>query len=80
VSRALADLSVEPSTVAFYLLRILERDPYDEDAHLASVKAHLRAGAHGQASRAYLLYTTRMNEIGVEPAPYPATHEALHRP
>lgn len=60
-----------------YFLRIIERDPYDEPAHLALVAALEDAGAHGEARRAYRTYVARMQEINAEPAPFP-TH-ALSR-
>ncbi len=56
---------------ARYLLRLLERDPYDEPSHLALVTALVAAGRHGDARRRYLLYGVRMRELGVEPAAYP---------
>jgi ATP/maltotriose-dependent transcriptional regulator MalT/DNA-binding SARP family transcriptional activator len=72
VARTLAELAGEPRIAARYLLRVLGRDRYDERAHLALVSALLRARAHGDARRAYRAYMTRMEEIGVEPAPFPA--------
>ncbi len=54
-----------------YLLRVLERDAYDEEAHLALVVALADAGRHGEARRAYRAYRARMDEIGVEPASFP---------
>lgn len=57
---------------AGYLLRILQRDVYDERAHLALVRSFVGGGAHGEARRAYRAYATRMEELGVEPAPFPA--------
>jgi DNA-binding SARP family transcriptional activator len=53
-----------------YRLRALERDSYDEGAHLGLVAAFLAAGRHGEARRAYREYTARMEEIGVEPEPF----------
>jgi ATP/maltotriose-dependent transcriptional regulator MalT/DNA-binding SARP family transcriptional activator len=55
-----------------YLLRILERDPYDEEAHLSLVAVLATAGAHGEARRAYRRYVACMEEIGVEAVPFPA--------
>jgi ATP/maltotriose-dependent transcriptional regulator MalT/DNA-binding SARP family transcriptional activator len=52
-------------------LRILERDPYDEDAHLGLVVTLAEAGRHGEARRSYRRYQKRMDEIGVEPVPFP---------
>lgn len=52
-------------------LRILERDPYNEPAHLALVQAMVLAGRHGAARRLYGTYVSRMREIGVEPGAFP---------
>jgi ATP/maltotriose-dependent transcriptional regulator MalT/DNA-binding SARP family transcriptional activator len=52
-------------------LRILERDPYNEAAHISLVEAMLRAGRHGTARRLYGNYVSRMAELEVEPEPYP---------
>ena len=54
-----------------YYLRILERDAYDEAAHLGLVGALLAAGRHGEARRRYGIYADRMEEMGVEAAPFP---------
>jgi ATP/maltotriose-dependent transcriptional regulator MalT/DNA-binding SARP family transcriptional activator len=54
-----------------FLLRVLERDAYDEEAHLALVVALVEAGRHGEARRAFRAYRARMDEIGVEPASFP---------
>jgi DNA-binding SARP family transcriptional activator len=55
-----------------YRLRVLERDPYDEEAHLGLVATLSAAGRHGEARRFYRAYVARMEELGVEPAPLPA--------
>ncbi len=55
-----------------YCLRILERDPYDEGAHLDLVRSLVSAGRHGEAHRHYQLYAARMHEIGVESVVFPA--------
>ena len=55
-----------------YFLRILERDPYDESAHLGLVDALRAAGRHGEARRRYGFYAAKMEEIAVEAAPYPS--------
>jgi DNA-binding SARP family transcriptional activator len=60
-------------------LRVLERDPYDETAHLALVASLSSAGRHGDALRADRRYRVRMREIGVAPGPRPAA-PALSRP
>jgi ATP/maltotriose-dependent transcriptional regulator MalT/DNA-binding SARP family transcriptional activator len=54
-----------------YYLRVLERDPYDEPAHLGLVSALESAGRHGEARRCFRTYCARMDTIGVESAPFP---------
>jgi DNA-binding SARP family transcriptional activator len=74
VARALADVAVaegDDDAAVRYLLRILERDPYDEPANLGLVAAMLNAGRHGGARRFFHAYCARMQRIGVEPAPFP---------
>jgi ATP/maltotriose-dependent transcriptional regulator MalT/DNA-binding SARP family transcriptional activator len=73
--RALAEQSAvsgDHDRAVRYLLRILERDPFDERAHLGLVTALQQAGRQGDARRQFSRYTARMDEIGVEAAPYPA--------
>jgi DNA-binding SARP family transcriptional activator len=53
-----------------YWLRVIEHDPYDEEAHLQLVATLDGAGRRGEARRQYGLYTARMAELGVEPAPF----------
>ena len=67
VLRALAEATGAPK----YFLRIIERDRYDEQAHLGLVCALAAAGAHGDARRAYRSYLSAMQELGSEPASYP---------
>jgi LuxR family transcriptional regulator, maltose regulon positive regulatory protein len=55
-----------------YLLRILERDAHDEQAHLDLMRTLSAAGRHGEARRRYHAYAAAMDEISVEPAPFPA--------
>jgi DNA-binding SARP family transcriptional activator/tetratricopeptide (TPR) repeat protein len=50
-----------------YLLRLLERDPYDEPAHRSLVRGLVRAGRHGEARRAFDRYGEAMRAIGVRP-------------
>ncbi|MCK2214346.1 winged helix-turn-helix domain-containing protein [Actinomadura sp. ATCC 31491] len=57
---------------ARYWLRLLERDRYDERAHLGLVRVLDLAGRRGDARRRYHLYAERMRELEVEPAPYPS--------
>jgi len=81
VARGLAALTTDPGNASRYLLRLLERDPHDEEAHMALVSALSAARSHGEARRAYGRYVSRMEEIGVEPAPFPAeTKATLSRP
>jgi DNA-binding SARP family transcriptional activator len=72
VARVLAERGRrDPDAAAGYMLRILQRDQYDERAHLGLVTAFQASGAHGEARRAYRTYVQRMAELEVEPAPYP---------
>jgi DNA-binding SARP family transcriptional activator len=68
---ALANQAGDHDAQARYTLRILERDPYDEPAHLSLIALLARDGRHGEARRRYRLYSRQMEEIGVEAAPYP---------
>ncbi|MDQ3645569.1 MAG: tetratricopeptide repeat protein [Actinomycetota bacterium] len=73
--RALAEaasLDGDHEATSRYSLRLLERDPYDEEAHLLLVRALLDARRHGEARRRYLIYTAQMDEIGVEPVAFPS--------
>jgi ATP/maltotriose-dependent transcriptional regulator MalT/DNA-binding SARP family transcriptional activator len=75
VVRALAGLAArdgDQDLAVSYSLRVLERDAYDELAHLGLVTAFANAGRHGEARRAYGVYAVRMSELGVEAAPFPA--------
>jgi ATP/maltotriose-dependent transcriptional regulator MalT/DNA-binding SARP family transcriptional activator len=74
VARALARVSAssgDHDAAVRHFLRILERDSYDEEAHLGLVSTLVAAGRHGEARRRYRTYVTRMDEIAVEAAPYP---------
>jgi ATP/maltotriose-dependent transcriptional regulator MalT/DNA-binding SARP family transcriptional activator len=74
VARLLADEAVlrgEHDAASRLHLRILERDPYDERAHLGLVRTLIDAGRHGEARRWYRTYCSRMDDIGVEAAVYP---------
>jgi ATP/maltotriose-dependent transcriptional regulator MalT/DNA-binding SARP family transcriptional activator len=75
VARALAADASEAGLVddaIRYSLRILDHDPYDEHAHLQLVGSLVSGGRHGEARRRYGVYCTRMEEIGVESAAFPA--------
>ncbi len=79
VTRALARQAVdrgEPDSATRYLLRLLEADPYDEDAHLKLVTALSAAGRYGEAHRHYLGYRRAMEELGVEPVVFPGAARA----
>ncbi len=52
-------------------LRMLERDPYHEPAHLRLVTSMVAVGRHGASRRLYGIYVARMSELGIEPAPFP---------
>jgi len=52
-------------------LRMLERDPFNEPAHLGLIVAMRRSGRHGTARRLYGNYVNRMAELDVEPEPFP---------
>jgi DNA-binding SARP family transcriptional activator len=49
--------------------RLVERDPYDEDAWLLLIAAQKRLRRHGQAHRHHGVYTRRMAELAVTPCP-----------
>src|SRR5918994_1866116 len=75
VTRALAEDTAaagDDAGAAAYLLRILARDAYDEQAHLDLVGVLASGRRHGEARRAYRMYAERMAEIGVEPGTFPA--------
>lgn len=75
VSRALAGIARaagDRDRASRYLMRVLQRDPYDEEAHLSLVSLLAGSGRHGEARRSYGAYAARMSEIGVESAPFPA--------
>jgi ATP/maltotriose-dependent transcriptional regulator MalT/DNA-binding SARP family transcriptional activator len=58
-------------TAVRYLLRMLEYDPYDEQAHLRLVSTLAGSGRHGDARRHYRHYCARMDELEIEAAPFP---------
>lgn len=69
--RALATLAAGRGAVddaIGYLLRILARDPYDEQSHRELVDLLATAGRHGEAGRARTRYAAAMHEIGLTPA------------
>jgi len=75
VARALGELAAsggDHDVAVRYYLRILERDAFDEQAHLGLVAALQRDGRHGEARRQYRAYAARMVELQVPAAPFPA--------
>jgi ATP/maltotriose-dependent transcriptional regulator MalT len=75
VTRLLADGAAaagDADGATRYYLRILERDAYDEAAHIGLVRALLAAGRHGEARRRYGIYADRMEDMAVEAAPFPS--------
>jgi len=78
VARALARraaATADLDSAARYNLRILEKDSWDEGAHLGLVEALERAGRHGEARRRYRAYVSRMDEIEVPVQPFPQWFE-----
>jgi len=68
VSRLLARAAIrraDDEVATRHLLRLLELDPYDEQAWLALIGAQLRQRHHGEARRQHASYTRRMRELGV---------------
>jgi DNA-binding SARP family transcriptional activator len=55
-----------------YTLRLLEHDPYDEEAHLGLIRTLLGAGRRGEARRRYGIYEERMRDLAVDARPFPA--------
>jgi ATP/maltotriose-dependent transcriptional regulator MalT/DNA-binding SARP family transcriptional activator len=74
IARALAAqarAADDADTAVRLYLRILERDPYDEMAHLGVVETLARVGRHGEARRRYQVYCARMADLDLEAASYP---------
>jgi DNA-binding SARP family transcriptional activator len=71
-----ATASGDHDAAAGYYLRILEKDGWDEPAHLGLVRTLESAGRHGEARRRYRAYVSRMEEIQVPVAPFPASQRA----
>jgi DNA-binding SARP family transcriptional activator len=65
--------ALDTDAVVRYTLRLLEQDPYDEEAHLTLVTVLQDAGRLGQARHHYHNYVQRMKEIDVQPHPLPHT-------
>ncbi|HEX8626844.1 MAG TPA: BTAD domain-containing putative transcriptional regulator, partial [Catenuloplanes sp.] len=56
-----------PAAAVDCLLRLLEKDPYDERAHRALVRTLVAGGQHGEARRAFGRYHEAMRAIAVRP-------------
>ena len=67
----------DPELAIRLLLRVLDRDAYDEPAHLNLAIALLRAGRHGEARRRYNLYRDRMAELDLPAVPFHEVTRAL---
>ena len=73
VARALTAAAVrdgEFDAAARYSRRVLERDPYDEGAHLALVAALVASGRSAEARSCYSAYVMRVDELGLEAVPW----------
>ncbi|MFZ0626990.1 MAG: BTAD domain-containing putative transcriptional regulator, partial [Acidimicrobiia bacterium] len=56
-------------------LRMLERDVYNEPAHISLVRVMELSGRRGTARRLYGNYVARMAELDVEPEPFPMSRD-----
>ncbi|HLY33021.1 MAG TPA: bacterial transcriptional activator domain-containing protein, partial [Jatrophihabitantaceae bacterium] len=57
---------------SMYLLRLVDRDPYDEDSWTALIALQTQLRRHGEARRLYSMYSRRMDELDIAPAPFAA--------
>jgi len=78
LARAAAEAAEHDQAVRFHL-RVLERDAYDEEAHLGLVATLVAAGRHGEARRRYRIYGEQMGELGVEAASFPSVRRHFQR-
>jgi DNA-binding SARP family transcriptional activator len=69
-AQAVDEVRRGPDAAVAAQLKILEVDPWDEDAHREIVAALTSAGRHGEARQAYRRYRARMHELGLTPEPY----------
>jgi LuxR family maltose regulon positive regulatory protein len=72
LARAAAEAGEHDQAVRYHL-RVLERDAYDEEAHLGLVATLVAAGRHGEARRRHRISGEQMGELGVEAAAFPST-------
>jgi DNA-binding SARP family transcriptional activator len=74
IAMSLADLRVgegDFNDAIRLLLRVLEREPYDESAHRKLIELLVRGGRHGDARRRYEYYAARMRELDLQPVAFP---------
>jgi DNA-binding SARP family transcriptional activator len=74
VERALAERAViegNRHVAAACYRRILEKDAYDEEAHLGLIDCLSAGGQHGEAGHCYRRYCQQMKDIGIPPARRP---------
>ena len=71
VVRTLAELVAtdDPDLAMRSLLRLLDRDPYDEAAHLEVCRGLQNTGRHGEAMRRHRLYAARMDDLDLPAVP-----------
>lgn len=80
ISRALAADAVRTQDLeaaARYCRRILERDPYDEQAHHVLVSSLDLQGRYPEARRCYSTYVQRLDELGLEAVPWDQITKAV---
>lgn len=65
-----AALRADDEDAVRWLLRLLERDPYDEDAWTALIAAHIRMRRHGEARHQHAAYARRMTELDLAVEPF----------
>lgn len=73
VCRLLAEHDIargRPDDAARRYLRMVEIDPFSEEANRGLISAIRAAGHHGTARRLYRIYSERLHELDLEPAPY----------
>lgn len=82
VARTVARLARhdDPELAIRMLLRLLDRDGYDEPAHLNLCVALLRAGRHGEARQRFRLYQSRMRELDLPVVPFHEVTRAAEQP
>jgi pimeloyl-ACP methyl ester carboxylesterase/DNA-binding SARP family transcriptional activator len=77
---ASAHASNQPSQALQYALEWLAVDHYDEQAHHATIRAHLALGQHHDARRSHAVYQQRMAELGATSLPLAAINITTRQP